>query len=925
MNSSVKNKIHFLSAGIAFLIALIATPLDAQAQDPWPMFGQNGFQTRYSNFTGPLAPDLAWQYNTAGFTYSTPTSTDTHVYIASENELIALTHDGDEAWVFTFAAITDPPAVELSGLISTPAVAGDGTVYIGSLDHNLYAVNNNGNLSWSYDTGGEIFSSPTIGPDGTIYIGSRSGLLAALNPDGTLRWVAFTQGEILASPALDPDGNVYVGDTDNLMYGFNENGALLWTFQAQGEIVSSPAVANGNVYFGSLDNNVYAVNRDTGLSAWATPFSTSAAIISSPAVGTDGTVYIGSFDHRFYAINGTTGNAKWTEPFVTGSLIAASPALDGFGNIYITSLDGSMYVLSDATSSFIELWSFPTGSAVWASPTIGPNGTVYVAATGSLNEAGRLFAIHQATYSLTFASQLIAGQDAPFSVSITGAPVAASGTLFYRPAGATSYQSIPFSGNAIIPGTAITGTGLEYYIAGAEGSFPAESPALDPATRPVFINSDTSPDFLVPRVHRMVSVPYNLTSKSVQNVLGDDYQDYGPQSWRLHRWNGSGYTEYPSIQDLFEPGKAFFLITTHGDPFNVGTGFSVDTAQPFPVELQPGWNQIGNPFGFPVDWNRVVRNPEVVSAIAYFDGSEMIQDPDVVNALLPWEGYFVLNNSDEPVTILINPIPAAVEMEEELEEVAGKSQSADARIRISAHLDALELSDTQNWVGFAAQSSDVPDALDVAEAPPFGEHVRLSVVDAGQQFAINYKSAAALSASWDLSLTTSSHHAVEQNSRVRLTFEATPELASMRLMLVDQDYGYAREIHDNQIMVDWGDGLSSRAFTLIAGSSGEVDRLLGDLEIAPSATTLDQNFPNPFQQQTRIGYQLSERGEVSLTIYNLLGQEIQQLVDDTQNPGRYEVTWNGLDTTGRQVGSGVYIYRLQAGTITETGKMSLVR
>ena len=88
--------------------------------------------------------------------------------------------------------------------------------------------------------------------------------------------------------------------------------------------------------------------------------------------------------------------------------IASSPAIDGFGNIYVTSLDGSMYVLSDATSSFIELWSFPTGSPIWASPTIGPNGTVYIAATGSQTEAGRLFSIQQATYSLTFATQLIA-------------------------------------------------------------------------------------------------------------------------------------------------------------------------------------------------------------------------------------------------------------------------------------------------------------------------------------------------------------------------------------------------------------------------------------------------------------------------------------------------------------------------------------
>ncbi|MFK7846942.1 MAG: PQQ-binding-like beta-propeller repeat protein [Rhodothermales bacterium] len=905
------------------------------------MFRQNIFHTGYTNFTGPLAPDLAWQYNTVGFTYSSPIVTTDRVYIASEDELIALDLDGDELWAFTFSNVQNPPAVDITGLISTPAIAPDGTIYIGSLDNNLYAINPTGTLKWTLDTGDQIFSSPTIGPDGTIYIGSRSGQLFAVNPDGTIRWVAATEGEILSSPAVGPDGVVYVGATDNRLYALNGiSGAFAWPpFTTEGEIVSSPAIGNGNVYFGSLDSRLYAVDTDTGVAAWNAPFQTGAEIVSSPAVGPDGSVYIGSFDGRFYAVNGNTGAAKWQNPLITGSLIAASPAIDGFNNIYITSLDGSLYVISDATTRFDRLWSFPTGSPIWASPAIGPNSSVFIAATGSQSEAGRLFAINQAAYNVTFATQLLEGQDAPFSVSVTGAPVSANGTLFYRAAGTETYASLLFSGNAIIPGTAITGTGFEYYITGPQGTFPDQTPENNPASKPVFINSDTAPDHFLPRIHRMISVPYDLTGKTVADVLIDDYQEYGPQSWRLHRWNGNAYEEYPNLSENFEPGQAFFLVTTGGEPFNVDSGWSVDTSQPYPIDLQPGWNQIGNPFGFPVPWNRVVRNPQIVNTIAFFDGAQMIQNPDDVAVLMPWEGYFVYNSSDQMVTILISPEPASIPEEELIEEeagkVAGKTASKSAQIatqiQISASIEALGLEDSQNWVGLHNAPSNELDLYNIQEAPPFGEHIRLSIMEEGQRYAMRTKPANSAGASWDLVLTTSDPSIVSNNVSVSLDFSRESALGesalneALQMVLIDEDYGYARDISNNTLDVDWGDNLPARHFKLVLGTAQHIDNVLTDITRAPATSTLDQNFPNPFQRNTRIGYQLSDRSDVTLTIYNVLGQEVQRLIQSTQNPGQYEAVWDGQDKSGQAVSSGIYIYRLQAGAFSSSGKMTLLR
>ena len=86
-----------------------------------------------------------------------------------------------------------------------------------------------------------------------------------------------------------------------------------------------------------------------------------------------------------------------------------------------------------------------------------------------------------------------------------------------------------------------------------------------------------------------------------------------------------------------------------------------------------------------------------------------------------------------------------------------------------------------------------------------------------------------------------------------------------------------------------------------------------------------QNAPNPFNGQTKIGYQLAKPGKVSLKIYNTLGQLVNTLVDAQQQPGIYSASWNGKDNTGRTAANGVYIYRLEAGDFRATRKMVVVR
>ena len=97
----------------------------------------------------------------------------------------------------------------------TAAIADDGTIYIGSYDDKVHAINPDGTEKWTFTTAGNIRNSPSIGSDGTIYIGSDDDNLYALNPvDGTEKWHFDTGGNVnLTTNAIGSDGTIYIGST----------------------------------------------------------------------------------------------------------------------------------------------------------------------------------------------------------------------------------------------------------------------------------------------------------------------------------------------------------------------------------------------------------------------------------------------------------------------------------------------------------------------------------------------------------------------------------------------------------------------------------------------------------------------------------------------------------------------------------------
>jgi outer membrane protein assembly factor BamB len=316
------------------------------------------------------------------------------------------------------------------GIYSSPALARDGqataTVYVGSADGKLYAINaTNGVKRWEFtgDLGGWTFnSSPAVGTDGSVYVGGYDWRVYALNSNGVKKWSYYANGTVFSSPAIGDDGTIYVGVCNppaSVLALDPANGAVKWSFATGNNVYSSPAVASdGTVYAGSLDNKLYAIKN--GVKQW--DFLTGGSVYSSPAIGSDGAIYVGSYDGKVYCLN-ANGTKRWE--FNTGDIVRSSPALGPDGAIYVGSQNGRLYCLNNDGT---QRWPYTTGWYVWSSPALGADGAVYV---GSYD--GYLYAVTNGVmkwryYGAGFSSPVI-GTDGTVYIGSNGGKLTAISNL----------------------------------------------------------------------------------------------------------------------------------------------------------------------------------------------------------------------------------------------------------------------------------------------------------------------------------------------------------------------------------------------------------------------------------------------------------------------------------------------------------------
>ena len=511
----------------------------------------------------------------------------------------------------------------------------------------------------------------------------------------------------------------------------------------------------------------------------------------------------------------------------------------------------------------------------------------------------------------------------------------------------------------------VTTRGIDYYVrltsrgATSDTTFTVPSGGLSvaenrPAHIPVSFEELSPPEntkeaLFQAEIYRMVSVPA-LPSGGIKEALRSDYGSYDTSVWRLERWKAGrentsgGYDGFPDLEAL-QVGEAFWLTTEQGQSFALQQGRTVkaDTIQEIP--LKAGWNQVGNPFGFPVPWQAVVDSTGFSDTD--YDGPVGYRDGDFTPAqdsLDPWKGYFVYNATGGPDTLKVPPVgetssnasPALTEKrpEAQLAEAGTERGRKAASGRYTLEVRALSKSGTAKaTLGLWPKAKAGRGPYDHAQPPSVTGGLRLSALETVNGSAVPHshsikprkggsEGGSGGGQSWTLRLWAPEGGGT-QNAKLRLTGSGTLPGGYSRYVL---DLKRERRITPGaQLTVKAGE---TRRLKVIAGTKSYAKDNSEGISLKSLETTLRANYPNPFDDRTTVEYVVAEKeagAPVTIQVYNVLGQRVETLVDGPKSRGLHTVTWDGTNRYGNRVGSGVFFLRLRAGDVSETQKAVLVR
>jgi len=303
----------------------------------------------------------------------------------------------------------------LGSVDAAPALSTAGTLYVGSADSSLHALNSDdGSQKWKIHREGMINPLAVSGEGGFVYFSTGGGVCAASEETGLVLWEynfernifwdmtpAISGGIVYAldgfnlialdistgrevwrsncktfgtSPAISADGTVYVNGSEGLQAFDGNTGLEKWRALGSNLTASSPAIDKDGIVY-SVENFkvIRAINGATGKVYWRFFNQNKGEFYSSPVLGDNGDVYIGGSDSNFYAIDGLTGKLKWQYPAI--GEIFSTAAIGNTGEVYFGCYSGYIYAINCASGN--ELWKMATSSSIVSSPVLGPNGRIY--------------------------------------------------------------------------------------------------------------------------------------------------------------------------------------------------------------------------------------------------------------------------------------------------------------------------------------------------------------------------------------------------------------------------------------------------------------------------------------------------------------------------------------------------------------------
>ena len=412
----------------------------------------------------------------------------------------------------------------------------------------------------------------------------------------------------------------------------------------------------------------------------------------------------------------------------------------------------------------------------------------------------------------------------------------------------------------------------------------------------------------IPSEHwRMLSFPGSLDNPLIAQPKEDGHVFY---VWDL---DDSTWV----VPDSIYSGQAYWFKHIYEDPvpFSSDSGTAIPL-EPYTINLKKGWNMVGSPFAFPVE---VAADPNEVSGL-YFFGDSTNRDGWALQEyrMDPWAGYAIYTNL-EYASIDLLPFPI------ENEENNTNRMIAEDEWNIVLSVESNRFIDKTGRIGRHSNANDVKDNMDIPILPSVGKGLSMAIsLDNGNRFdySSDIRSLDEQNGVWSVSISSGSDPGSVQFSAA--ADGPIPPDISVAVLDIQSRKIY-KDVLVNPFSIDDRLNLVYELKFVVGDPAYVESMLLNILSQIPSEFALGQNYPNPFNPITRLDYLLPRRSDVSIRVYNMLGQEIITLLEQEQSYGQYSVLWNGLDRSGKQVASGVYFTELKAGSIRKTRKMLLLK
>ncbi|MDH5399226.1 MAG: T9SS type A sorting domain-containing protein, partial [Cyclobacteriaceae bacterium] len=417
---------------------------------------------------------------------------------------------------------------------------------------------------------------------------------------------------------------------------------------------------------------------------------------------------------------------------------------------------------------------------------------------------------------------------------------------------------------------------------------------------------------------KMFSIPYDLANNSISTIFEDVLgSPDGGKAWRVLHWDDSegkfrAYKEaadnYPALTEI-KRGKGYWFNsknTINNLLAGASTGKILESNKVFTLSLVEGWNQIGNPYLFDMDWSSVVatngHDNSSIGNLIIFNNSQDKLVASASNKLGPYEGAYVEVKQGTGNIALKVPIQVGGRYEAVEEAVWGNEGLDKPDWQVPLVLSSDVFVNTVGGIGMHSAAMQEQDRFDMNTFPNMGGFPQL-VFDSGRPEDRLTK---------DIINSREEHHwqaFIKSGSGLPVTirWDNTHFGDNSQYLVMHDPVGNA--------IVDMRE---SERYTFNSGENIPLGFLYGSKEYVFKALGLHQvllgaSYPNPAQTKTIIPFSLpveNKEYEVSLTVFDMYGRETASIYQGTLPSGFHEIAWELTTPNGEKVSQGMYIYRL---------------